>query len=135
MTICTYNRECLFGEVVDGEMYLNNFGKIVEKEWWKSSEIRKEIELDAFRVMPNHIHGIVMIKEIGQNHFQPVVGAPVGAQGLAPLPLRNNEIRRLYRKPKSLSSFIAGYKSVCKTKINNLRNTPGATVWQRNFTP
>lgn len=69
VTICTNQRECLFGEVVDGEMRLNEYGRVVEDEWFASACIRCEIELDAFIVMPNHIHGIVWIAE------------PVGATG------------------------------------------------------
>jgi len=62
VTICTQNRECLFGDVIDGEMVLNDIGKIVADEWMKSGESRNEIELDDLVVMPNHFHGIVMIR-------------------------------------------------------------------------
>lgn len=61
MTICVDRRECLFGDVVDGQMHLNRYGEIVSEEWQRSSVIRKEIELDAWVVMPNHFHGIVII--------------------------------------------------------------------------
>ena len=119
VTICTYNGECLFGEIRDSSMYLNDFGKVVENEWWKSSEIRKELDLDVFQTMPNHIHGIVMIQEERPDPNKTVVGA----NGRSPLRM----------KPKSLSSFIAGYKSICTKRINELRNTTGVPVWQRNY--
>jgi REP element-mobilizing transposase RayT len=61
VTIVTQDRLFLFGEVVDGEMRLNEFGKIVEEEWERSDAIRKEIELDEYVVMPNHFHAIVHI--------------------------------------------------------------------------
>jgi len=63
VTICTHNREPLFGKVVAGEMVLNAWGRIVREEWFRSAEIRAEIELfpDEFVVMPNHIHGIIWI--------------------------------------------------------------------------
>lgn len=68
VTICAYQRQCLFGNVVDGRMVLNQYGAIVADEWQKSSVIRQEIELDGWMVMPNHFHGIVIIKNIvGQN--------------------------------------------------------------------
>ena len=63
ITICTQGRECLFGEIVDGEMILNELGRIVQEEWKKTPAIRREMELDAFVVMPDHIHGIVIIRE------------------------------------------------------------------------
>ena len=63
ITICTHGREYLFGEIVDGEMMLNELGRIVQEEWEKTPAIRLEIELDEFVVMPDHIHGIVIIRE------------------------------------------------------------------------
>jgi putative transposase len=94
-------------------MRLNEYGAIVEKEWARSSEIRKEIEMDAFIVMPNHVHGIVMIK------WHP----PVGANGRSPLQMT----------PKSISSFMSGFKSSVTKIINEQRNTPALPVWQRNY--
>ena len=63
VTLCAWNRECLFGEVVGGEVELSPIGRIVQQEWLKSKEIRQEIRLfeDEFVVMPNHLHGIVVI--------------------------------------------------------------------------
>ena len=65
ITIVTHGREALFGRVVNGEMVLNPFGRIVKFEWMKSSKIRKEVEIDPdeFVVMPNHIHGIIVIND------------------------------------------------------------------------
>lgn len=60
VTLCTYNRECLFGEIEDGEMRLNNMGHVVRDKWVRSADIRPGIVLDAFVVMPNHVHGIVI---------------------------------------------------------------------------
>ncbi len=79
ITICTQNRECLFGEIVDGEMHLNEFGEIVRAEWFRSAEIRAEIELhpNEFVVMPNHVHGIVWIVSDDDEYS-------VGAHGRAP---------------------------------------------------
>ncbi|MCK4699751.1 MAG: hypothetical protein KAT38_05440, partial [Bacteroidales bacterium] len=53
--------------IMDGEMHLNAYGKIVQTEWLKSSEIRNEIELDACQVMPNHFHCIVIIRNSAMN--------------------------------------------------------------------
>jgi putative transposase len=62
VTICAYQRQCIFGEIIDGRMRLNQYGAVVADEWQKSSIIRREIKLDAWVVMPNHFHGIVVIK-------------------------------------------------------------------------
>jgi hypothetical protein len=61
ITICTQNRACLFGDVVDGEMRLTNAGLVVADEWAKTAVIRDEIELDEWVVMPNHFHGILVV--------------------------------------------------------------------------
>ena len=61
VTICAHGKKCLFGEVVDGEMRVNELGTILVEEWGKSAEIRSEIELGPYVVMPNHFHGIILI--------------------------------------------------------------------------
>ena len=63
ITICTQNRQCLFGEIVDGEIMLNEFGELVKTEWQKTGIIRPNIVIDAFVIMPNHIHGILIIND------------------------------------------------------------------------
>jgi REP element-mobilizing transposase RayT len=75
VTICTKDRCCLFGDVINGECKLDQFGRIVEEEWKRSTVIRREIELDDWVVIPNHMHGIVYI----------VYDETVGAHGRAPL--------------------------------------------------
>ncbi|MGH7601113.1 MAG: transposase [bacterium] len=165
ITICTHDRECIFGEIRDGQMQLNEIGKIVEAEWLKTVEIRDNVELDAFVVMPNHVHGIIIITgnagtddAIGANDSQYSVDVTVGAdrrspddviwpdveaQGDAPddgirshveahghAPLQHAPLRR---KPKSIGSIVAGFKSTVTKQINTIRNTPGVPVWQRNY--
>jgi putative transposase len=78
ITICAYQRNCLFGAIANGVMHHNEYGQIVDEEWLKSAEIRQEIGLGEWVVMPNHIHGIVIID-------RPKPVNSVGAQGLAPL--------------------------------------------------
>jgi putative transposase len=89
ITICTHNRECYFGEIVDTvetqciaslrppiAMQLSEIGKIVESEWIKTPEIRPDmnLKLGAFVVMPNHFHAIIMIGENQYNRERGVVG-------------------------------------------------------------
>jgi hypothetical protein len=61
VTICTHNRECLFGEIVSGAMVLNDAGKMVEKWWYELNTKFLNIEPDAHIIMPNHFHGIIII--------------------------------------------------------------------------
>ncbi|WP_204141832.1 transposase [Halomicronema sp. CCY15110] len=121
ITLCTFQRQCLFGQIIDGVMQLNECGQIVFEEWLNSSSIRQEIEFDQWVIMPNHLHGIVLI-------------TPVGAHGRAPLPEpAPRRVGVAYRKPRSLSSFVAGFKSATTKRINTARNSTGTPVWQRNY--
>ncbi|MEK7286615.1 MAG: transposase, partial [Nitrospirota bacterium] len=61
ITICTQNRECLFGNIVDGEMRLNDAGRIVEKWCLELNQKFPNVDTDEYRVMPNHFHGIIPI--------------------------------------------------------------------------
>jgi putative transposase len=66
ITICTVQHECIFGEINKNKMCLNKFGKIAETEWLKTPRLRDHIKLDEYIIMPNHLHGIVIIAEKGQ---------------------------------------------------------------------
>jgi len=85
VTICIQDRECLFGKITNGVMQLNEMGQIAEKEWIKSAEIRKEINMHEYIIMPNHFHAIVEIIANDTND-----GVPVGAYGIRPDEKRTN---------------------------------------------
>ncbi|MGP1382228.1 MAG: transposase [Thainema sp.] len=142
ITICTHQRECLFGDIVDGKMQLDSLGQIVAEEWLRSQNIRQEINLDAWVIMPNHIHGIVFIQDktsqqVSDNSSQVSNQPqnPVGANGHSPLQNGHSPIQHVtpFMRPRSLSSFITGFKSTATKRINLLRNTPRTPVWQRNY--
>ena len=120
VTICTYQRAEIFGEVINGEMKLSPLGEIVRQEWLQSAEIRKEIKIfeNEFVVMPNHVHGIHWIVE------------SVGADGVR---LTKQDARRasLRRAPRSLGSFIAGFKASVTSRAGRELNMTG--IWQRNY--
>ncbi|MHB0924866.1 MAG: transposase [Bellilinea sp.] len=121
ITLCTHNREHLFGEIVNGEMVLNDLGKIVHDEWNHTSIIRPTIELGEFVVMPNHFHGIILIVDgRGTAHRAPTGDIPTYEQ---------------FGKPVagSIPTVVRGFKSAATKRINIFRNTPGAPVWQRNY--
>jgi REP element-mobilizing transposase RayT len=61
VTIGTQNRGCLFGEILDGQLRLNELGRIVSEEWLRTAAIRLSIAIDEFIVMPNHFHGLLLI--------------------------------------------------------------------------
>jgi len=116
ITICTHQHICLFGDVGDGKMRLNDVGEIVADEWLQTAVIRKEIELDEWVVMPNHFHGIVFIVQRWDSR-----------RGDRPVALTAGP------RPKSIGAMVAGFKSAVTRQVNAMRNTPSANVWQRNY--
>ena len=77
VTLCTLSRECLFGDITDASMQPSKAGEIVQEEWLRSATIRSEIALDAMVVMPNHLHGIVIIQGVGATGGSPAEADPL----------------------------------------------------------
>jgi REP element-mobilizing transposase RayT len=113
ITIVTRGRECLFGEIVNGEMRLNDAGRVV---WnvWNSLPVRyPQITTGTAVVMPNHFHGIIEIHE------------PVGI--IHELPLRET------RRRMTLPLVVGYFKMNTAKQINKILNSEGVPVWQRNY--
>jgi putative transposase len=119
LTIVTQHRECNLGEIIDSKMALSDFGKIVETEWFKSFEIRNELFLHDFVIMPNHLHAIVEIYNENRNEI--TVDSLPSLNPINPIELDVSSIKPNppIRLPKSISSFIAGFKSAVNTKIDD----------------
>ena len=140
VTLCTQNRECLYGVVEEDEVLLNDFGKIVDEEWRKTPLIRPDVELDTFVVMPNHLHGIIMIHEraTAAGIDTQVVGA---TRRVAPTQYAGPDTDRPQTDPGrpkgapsgSLGAIVGQFKSASARRINRARSAPGSAVWQRGF--
>jgi len=126
VTVCTHHWKCLFGEVEGDEVLQNEFGRIADDEWLRTLSLRREVELDDYRIMPNHLHGIIIINDRKNVDALSKGNTAVGTHGCA-------SRQRLHRQPKSLGSIIAGFKSAVTAKMNTLRGTPGSPVWQDNY--
>jgi putative transposase len=111
VTVCTYNRECVLGSIIDGEMHLGEYGRIVEAVWHELPNHYQYVYLDEFIIMPNHIHGIIILQD--------AVG-----EGLKPSPTMRRH---------ALTEIIRGLKTFSARGINSSRNTPGKRVWQRSY--
>jgi REP element-mobilizing transposase RayT len=105
-----------------GKVELSEIGRFVGEEWIRSEKIRKEVRLDEFVVMPDHLHGII---------WWTPVGPPVAAHCNAQLP--DYETPSLFRSPRSLGSFISGFKGTVTRRANSHWETAGLPVWQRNY--
>jgi len=127
VTICTYQREEFFDEGIEGRMRLNPSGEIVREEWLKTAQIRQEVEIyeDEFVIMPNHFHGIIWI-----------VDTTVGATRRVARTC-NPHVASTMRSRTLISGAICAilgqFKSITAKRINALRNSQGAVVWQRNY--
>lgn len=121
VTLCAYNRACLFGDLEQDEVELSRYGRIVEEQWLLTPAIRAEVHLDAFVVRPNHLHAVIFIDDVNKRHPDPSVG------------VRGRAALRLRRRPGTPGSLIAGYKASVTRRINELRASPKAPVWQRNY--
>lgn len=145
VTICAQNRECLFGDVTDGEMRVNNAGLMIKKWWVELNRKFPNVETDEHIVMPNHFHGIITIVNVGAdpcvrpdpnvcpNHAsgqtrsgQTRRSAPTetnrsGAHTGAPLP---NAIQ--WFKTMTTNEYIRGVKTAKWPPFNG-------RFWQRNY--
>ncbi len=112
-----------FGDVIMGKMAENEFGIIVRTEWLKTAEIRPNITMDEFIVMPDHIHGIIVIGDSRRGTAQ---HAPMAATTIN---------REQFGKPTSdsIPTIVRLFKSTTTRQINEMRRMPGVPVWQRNY--
>jgi REP element-mobilizing transposase RayT len=144
ITICSHQRRCLFGAVKDDRIRLSRIGRIVAEEWLRSCEVRPEVTLDEWTIMPNHLHGIIVI---GATPGQPVpLGLvwPVGATRRVAHPKKTLVERRATHRVApterptgpasgSLAAIVGQFKTAVTRRVNTLRNTPGAPVWQGGY--
>jgi putative transposase len=130
ITICTHQRAHVFGVIVDGEMRLNRWGEIVRTEWFKTAELRPNVEMheEEFVVMPNHVHGIIWLVE---NVVALRRNAKVENGDLSNEQAEQRSAPTV--KADSLGAIIRAYKSAVTYAINKLENSRGAVVWQRNY--
>ena len=111
ITLCTVDRSCRFGRVVDGEVVLSEECRIVDATWrWLASN-HEYIQLGSYVVMPNHLHGIIArVADEGGSRTAPTSPAH-----------------------KPLGRLIGAFKTVSTKRVNELLRTPGDLLWQRNY--
>ena len=109
VTLCAWHRECLFGSIVDGEMVLNDMGRIVFQAWEWLGTRYNHVLLGEWIIMPNHLHGIIVIDDCR------------GGSRTAPT------------ECKPLGRLIGAFKTISTKQINQFRDNAGCPVWQRNY--
>lgn len=109
-------------------MRLNEYGQVVTQCWQWLSHQHPYVDLDEWVVMPNHLHGIIVINTHGRG------GSRTAPTGIAPTENVPTGIAPTNGiKHKSLGRLIGAFKTVSTKQINITRNMPGALVWQRNY--
>ena len=109
VTIVTQCRECLFGEVIDGRMILNDAGDLVKQAWENLPNRFPSVDLDAFIVMPNHLHGIIVVIEGDTSRSAP------------------------NQKMPALGDIMRAFKSISAIDVNRILSRRDQPVWQRNY--
>ena len=123
ITIVTYQRECLFGDIQNGEMTLSAMGQIADENWRAIPEHFPQVELGAFVVMPNHAHGVIIIHpDVGVTHWV----APTTVAQTENIPTKPNGPKR-----GSIGAIIGAYKMSVTRRIQKELN--GENIWQRNY--
>jgi putative transposase len=134
VTLCTYARACLFGQVYDGEVVLSDAGEVADACWRAIPAHFANVAVDAYVIMPNHVHGIIFITE------RP---CPVGARYISPLPddavesgvSESSASARRFVAPErgSLGIIVGTFKAAVTRRYNWQEDTSGIPIWQRNY--
>jgi REP element-mobilizing transposase RayT len=150
VTICTQDRIFRFGNIVNGEMFLNEFGQIAHNEWLKLPERFPNVEYDVFQIMPNHVHGIILLVDVGagftpaQNgdaninknvqpqNVQPQNGQPQNVQP------QNGQLQNVQPQgiAPTVGDIVGAYKSLVFNgclEIYKSKNNIMGKLWQRNY--
>lgn len=137
ITICCQDRICRFGNVVNGEMVLNAYGTVAYNEWVKTSEIRPNVELGEFIIMPNHMHGIIRLLGRGESNSPEMINEldsrdnggvidtpqPPDKRGVCKTPLRSPS--------QTVGAIVRGYKSSVTKQLGLMGFDE--KLWQRNY--
>lgn len=117
ITLCTYERACLFGEIIDDAIVLSEFGKVVDDLWLELFINSEGIIRDHYVIMPNHFHGVIFINT--ESKDQTANSDP--------------QMDILKRRKMLLSKFIGKFKMSTSKQINQIQGASGNPVWQRNY--
>ncbi len=108
VTICSATGQCVFGDVVDGVVRLNDIGRTVAQSWASTPRHFPMVELDLYVVMPNHVHGLLALTD-------------------------TTDVPSSNRALPTVHTIVGAFKSASTRQINVLRGTPGAPLWQRAY--
>ena len=130
VTIRTHDRGNVLGRIRNENLILSEVGTIVKEEWMKTPEVRSNVDLDEFVIMPNHVHGILVIRDERK-------GGEVFVRGNGNSPTRENKSsqgRTPFRSPSAtVGAIVRGFKGATTKRVNELFGTPERPLWHRNY--
>ncbi|MFN7962334.1 MAG: transposase [Thermoanaerobaculia bacterium] len=137
VTLCTLHRQCYLGEVTGGVSSLSAAGRLALGAWQAIPVRFPHVRLDSFVIMPNHLHGILVIGDAtaawpGTASDLESAQPPTTTLGSA-LAVGSSRHPTSVRSRPTLGQVVAYFKYQSSKLINNLRVTPGVPVWQRNY--
>ncbi len=118
VTVCSYRKECIFEDIIAAS--------IIKEQWQNLPRKFSYIELDEFVIMPNHIHVILWIKNVGAGLALPIYKSVLPNN-------KSNTNKGGPRPAPTLGDIVCAFKSKTAVNINRYHNTSGAPVWQRNY--
>jgi REP element-mobilizing transposase RayT len=134
ITICTYKKEHLFGEIVNSEMKLNLLGQFAYNQWKQIPQRFENVELNEFVIMPNHIHGIIVIVSGRGEGLENSHNFPPKSTFSNPSPLQDHSTSRFNGTvPGSIGAIIQNFKSGTSRKINAMPDMKNVKIWQINY--
>ena len=138
ITICCEDMQCRFGNIENNEMVLNEYGNVAHNEWVKLSERFANFEVDVFQIMPNHMHGVILLNNVANvgAGFTPAQndGQWVGA-GFTPAQ-HDGQPQGIAPTSATIGDIIGSYKSLVANgclKIYKSKNETMGKLWQRNY--
>ena len=145
VTICTRDFISYFGEIKNGQMILSTIGQIAKKYWQEIPKHFPDVGLDEYIIMPNHLHGIIVIKEnenkiLGKMQLTEVKNKDTFRRDEACListmkKPTNKEIlrKRISPQPRSLAVIVGSFKSITTKKVRELTDNTNLNIWQPRF--
>ena len=142
VTIVAQNRDCLFGEIVEGEMRLSRAGRIVQHAWMDLPNHYPHVALDEFVIMPNHVHGIIVLTDTGRGRSVSgeIVVPDKYRDSMEPVPDLDqtcpytiDKSTRPNKYRHGLPEIVRAFKSFSARRINAMRRSPGVAISQRNY--
>ena len=133
ITICTQDRECLFGRVAKDEMILNEAGRNIQRVWEELPQRFPTVVLDAFQLMPNHLHGLLVIPGAGlEQALALATGAPVIQPG--PKAAGTASQGTASRTPTlAMGGVVGAFKSIATIEVNRFQFCVGRRVCCRRI--